>query len=52
MELYKNEIDELYWKSKYMPQNIESLDIDSNIIFKIKKHLSQIIMERKHVLKK
>jgi len=47
MELYKNEIDELYWKSKYMPQNIESLDIDSNIIFKIKKWLNEYEKNKK-----
>ena len=40
MEIYKDEVDELYWKSKYMPQKIESLDIDTNVVFKIKRWLN------------
>jgi len=47
MELYKNEKDDLYWKSKYMPQNIESLDIESNTIFKIKKWLNEYDKNKK-----
>lgn len=52
MEIYKEPFDDLYWKTKYMPKNIESLDIDNNIIYKIKKWLNDFNKNKEMSIKK
>ncbi len=52
MELYKEPIDDLYWKTKYMPKNIESIDIDENVIYKIKKWLNDFEKNKLTCIKK
>ena len=47
MEIYKNIDDVKYWKNKYNPQKIEDLDINPDIVQKIKKWLNDFDKNKK-----
>ena len=52
MEIYKNIDDVKYWKNKYNPQKIEDLDINPDIVQKIKKWLNDFDKNKKKYFEK
>jgi hypothetical protein len=52
MEIYKNIEDTKYWKNKYNPQKIEDLDINPDVVHKIKKWLNDFDKNKKKYFEK